>query len=128
MTPLFRQIGSFLGVGVISTAIHYAILIGLVQIGGFEPVPSALCGFVIGGVVSYLLNRRHTFGSERPHKEAAWRFASVAGVAFVITYALMLLFVRAWLLPYIPAQMVTTGVVMIWTFAANRLWTFRDER
>ena len=90
-------------------------------------MPAALCGFTLGGVLSYRLNRRHTFGSERPHEEAAWRFALVAGVAFVLTYALMRVMVEGWSIPYLPAQVATSGLVMIWTFAANKLWTFRGE-
>jgi putative flippase GtrA len=26
--------------------------------------------------------------------------------------------------PYLPAQLVTTGIVLIWSFIANKLWTF----
>ena len=77
--------------------------------------------------MSYRLNRRHTFGSERPHEEAIWRFTLVAGVAFVLTYALMRVLVEGWLIPYLPSQLVTSGLVMIWTFAANKLWTFCGE-
>ncbi len=127
MDPLVRQLTSFVGVGVIATSLHYAILIALVQIAGARPVPAALCGFVLGGVLSYHLNRRHTFGSERPHDEAAWRFGLVAAVAFLMTYLFMRLMVENWRVPYLVAQVITTGFVMIWTFAANRLWTFRDQ-
>lgn len=116
-----------MGVGLVATSLHYAILIALVQIAGAPPVPAALCGFVVGGVLSYRLNRRHTFGSERPHEEAAWRFGLVAGVAFLMTYLSMRLTVENWRVPYLVAQVITTGFVMIWTFAANRLWTFRGE-
>lgn len=124
---LVRQIRSFLGVGVVCTSLHYAILIAMVQLLHVPAVPSALTGLTAGGLLSYLLNRRHTFGSERPHEQAAWRFALVAGVAFVLTWLVMRLFVERWHAPYLPAQAVTTGLVMIWTFAANRLWTFRGE-
>jgi putative flippase GtrA len=27
-------------------------------------------------------------------------------------------------LPYLPAQLVTTGLVMGWSFLAHKLWTF----
>ena len=124
---LLRQIRSFLGVGVVCTSLHYAILIAMVQLLHVPPVPSALTGLTAGGLLSYVLNRRHTFGSERPHEQAAWRFALVAGVAFVLTWLVMRLFVERWHAPYLPAQVVTTGLVMVWTFAANRLWTFRGE-
>lgn len=125
--PLARQLRSFVGVGLVCTALHYMVLISLVQGAGLPPVPATLVGFCVGGLLSYLLNRRHTFGSERPHEEAAWRFALVAGVAFGLTWLLMRLFVERWHAPYLPAQVVTTGLVMVWTFAANRLWTFRGE-
>lgn len=124
---LIRQVRSFVGVGLLCTGLHYCVLVTMVQAFRVPPVPSTLCGFWIGGLLSYLLNRRHTFGSERPHEQAAWRFALVAGVAFCLTWLLMQVFVERWHAPYLPAQVVTTGIVMFWTFAANRLWTFRAE-
>ena len=81
-------------------------------------------GFVVGGVVSYLLNRRHTFASDRPHEEAGWRFALVAAGGFGLTYLLMSLFVERLGAPYLPAQLVTTVLIMFVTFFANRAWTF----
>jgi putative flippase GtrA len=121
---VIKQLSSFVGVGVIASLIHYALLVTLVEVGGLAPVPSALCGFTVGGIVSYGLNRRHTFVSERPHQQAAWRFALVATVAFVLTYIFMRLFHETGHMPYLLAQLVTTGIVMIWTFGANKLWTF----
>src|ERR1700722_8658952 len=115
MVTLIKQLSSFVGVGVVSTAIHYALLIFLVEAVGLSPVPSALCGFTVGGVVSYSLNRRHTFASDRPHDEAAWRFALVASVAFVLTYLFMRLFNEIGHMPYLFAQLVTTLIVMVWT-------------
>ena len=50
----------------------------------FQPVPATLCGYLVGGVIGYLLNRRHTFASDRPHAEAGWRFALVTFVGFWI--------------------------------------------
>ena len=31
-------------------------------------------------------------------------------------------------LHYLLAQLVTTGLVLVWTFAGNRFWTFADRR
>lgn len=126
MASLIRQVTSYVGVGLVSTSLHYAVLIVLVQVFGVHPVGAALCGYLCGGLVSYNLNRRHTFASARPHDEAIWRFVAVAGVGFVFTFLLMRQMVDLWHAPYLPAQVVTTGAVMVWTFAANRLWTFRD--
>ncbi|SEC45611.1 Putative flippase GtrA (transmembrane translocase of bactoprenol-linked glucose) [Rhizobiales bacterium GAS191] len=122
-TPL-RQILAFGGAGIAAAIVHYGTLIGLVQGGALTPVPATLCGYIAGGIVSYALNRRHTYRSDRPHQEAVWRFAAVAAVGFLITFAVMHVLVDRWSLPYLPAQFLTTGIVLIWSFSAHKWWTF----
>jgi putative flippase GtrA len=123
--PLPRQLSVFALVGVVATTLHYAVLVGLVELAAWAPVPGALAGYLSGGIVSYYLNRRHTFASDRPHEETTWRFALVALVGFCLTYGFMGLFVDRMGAPYLPAQIVTTGVVFFWSYLGNRLWTFR---
>jgi putative flippase GtrA len=125
LLQLGRQFTAFFGVGVVAAVVHYGLLVGLVELAGVDPVPATLCGYLAGGVVSYALNRRLTYGSDRPHAEATWRFASVAAVGFGLTWVLMHLFTRQLGAPYLPAQLVTTGIVLFWSFLANKAWTFR---
>ena len=128
MKFLFRQFSSFVVVGFIATGVHYALLIGLVEIAGMSAVAAALAGYAAGGTVSYGLNRRHVFRTKLRHEAAVSRFALVAAVGFGLTYIFMSLFVRAAGIPYLPAQVATTGIVMFWSFAAHRLWTFPADR
>jgi putative flippase GtrA len=121
---LVQQFLRFIGVGLVAMLVHYGFLIGLVEGGMLAAVPATLIGYVAGGLVSYALNRRHTFASGRPHEEALWRFAIVAGVGFCLTYVFMHIFVERFGSPYLPAQVVTTGLVMFWSFAAHKFWTF----
>jgi putative flippase GtrA len=123
-----RQLLTFGGAGIAAVIVHYSALIGLVQTGTLDAVPAALCGYVAGGGVSYALNRRHTYRSDRPHQEAAWRFAVVATVGFLITWAVMHVLVDRWSLPYLLAQVLTTGLVMMWSFSAHKWWTFRERK
>lgn len=121
---LARQFGAFFGVGIAAAVVHYGLLVGLVEGGGFQPVPATLAGYLAGGFVSYALNRKHTYESSRPHREATWRFAAVAVVGFLLTWIFMHAF-TVWLgAPYFPAQLVTTGIVMLWSFIAHKAWTF----
>ena len=121
---LSRQFAAFFGVGVAAAVVHYGLLVVLVEGGSVHPVPATLAGYVAGGLVSYGLNRRHTYRSRRPHREATWRFAVVALVGFMLTWLFMHVF-TVWLgAPYIPAQLVTTGIVMLWSFLAHKAWTF----
>jgi len=125
MIHLLRQFSSFFWTGLIVVCVHYGTLIFLVEIMRIAAVPATLAGYVAGGILSYGLNRRHTFKTGRPHGEAGWRFVLVAGVGFGLTYVLMRLFISSLLMPYLLAQIVTTGCVMFWSFAAHKFWTFR---
>jgi putative flippase GtrA len=125
LLPLARQFSTFFGVGLVAACVHFGVLIGLVELLGLKPVPATLVGYTAGGFVSYILNRRLTYASDRPHAEATWRFAVVAGLGLFLTWVLMALFMRL-LGPayYIPAQLVTTGIVLVWHFLAHKVWTF----
>lgn len=120
-----RQFAAFFGVGLVAAIVHYGLLFSLVEGYGLDPVPASLTGFGAGGIVSYLLNRRHTYRSERPHREATWRFLVVSAIGFALTWSLMALLVRGLGAPYLPAQLATTGIVLVWHFLAHKLWTFR---
>ncbi|MGL4243031.1 MAG: GtrA family protein [Beijerinckiaceae bacterium] len=122
------QIAAFAGVGVAAAVVHYGLLIGLVELAGWRAVPATLVGYVGGGIVSYWLNRRHTYRSDRPHGEAGWRFAVVAGVGFGLTWLCMALLHGRFGVQYLAAQVVTTGIVMAWSFIAHKLWTFGQAR
>jgi putative flippase GtrA len=45
-------------------------------------------------------------------------------VGFLITGFLMTVFVDRFGAPYLPAQLLTTGIVLFWSFLGNKLWTF----
>lgn len=124
MKELTRQLSSFVGVGAAATALHYFVLVVLVEGLSAAPPRASFAGALAGAALSYALNRRHTFRSDAPHRRALWRFAAVALAAAAFNYGLMRLFVDAMGAPYLPAQVVTTGVLTLWTFLAHRVFTF----
>ncbi len=126
MAALIRQFFGFAGVGALATVIHYTLLVALHEGAHVPVVPATLCGATAGATFSYVFVRRHVFASTRSHEEAGWRFAVIACVAFVLTGGAMHLLVDLWHAPYIPAQMLTTGLVLFWNFTANRFWTFAE--
>jgi putative flippase GtrA len=124
MRHLIEQFGRFSIVGLMAAIFHYGTLIGLVEVFSIEPVFSALAGYTLGGTVSYLLNRRWTFSSDVRHITAVMRFALVTFVGFLLTGLSMALLTGDLGLHYLLAQIVTTGIIMFWSFWTNRLWTF----
>ena len=122
-----RQFVAYAFSGGVTAVAHYALLIGLVELGGVDPVPASLAGFVLGGVVSYVLNRWLTFEATRTHGEASWRFGLIAFGGFLLTGVLMHFFVKVAGLPYLPMQVVTTLIVMIFTFGGHKFFSFADR-
>jgi putative flippase GtrA len=125
---LRRQFSSFLMVGAVATGAHYAVFLSLMHAVRLAAVPAALSGFIVGAVVNYTLNRRHTFTTTRTHIEAGWRFAAVATTGFCITWALMRVLTQNLHAPPLLAQMFTTGVILVVNFVVHRFWTFRAAR
>ena len=127
-----RQVGAtfgrFLVVGGISTSVHYLVLAAVVELLGRSAVFGSGVGFAVGAVVSYLLNRRHTFRSDAPHAQAVLRFVLVLAVGLGLNLLLMQLFTARWGWPYLLAQMLTTGLVLFWHFAGHALWSFTHRK
>ncbi len=124
LAPQFMRYGS---VGVAAAIFHYGLLFGLVQSGMTGDVLGTLAGYIAGGIVSYLLNRRFTFASDRTHASAMPRFIAIAFGGFVLTGVLMWILSDRLGLNYMLAQPLITVMVMFWTFAGNRFWTFAER-
>jgi putative flippase GtrA len=56
------------------------------------------------------------------------RFLVVIGTGLGITLGLMHLLTTRWGVPYLPARVLTTGLVMFWHFAGNAFWSFAQPR
>lgn len=125
---LAAQFTLFSLVGVAAAVGHYGTLIALTQSGATGPVVASLAGYILGGIISYALNYRYTFRSTKQHREAVIKFLAVAGVGFVLNGLAMALLTGPAALHYLLAQVVTTAIVMVWTFTGNRAWTFGARR
>lgn len=111
--------------GGIATAVHYAVLIALVELSGLSAAPSAALGALCGAAVSYLVNRRMTFvGSNAGHVQALPRFMVIALLGAALNGALVWLGVQQLGWHYLFAQALATVLVLGLTFRLNRLWTF----
>ncbi|MDB6091690.1 MAG: hypothetical protein JWN85_4474 [Gammaproteobacteria bacterium] len=118
-----RRFVRFGVVGGVATGIQYVILIALVHGAGYGPTLASAIGFAVSAVANYLLNYYFTFRSQRRHGPAAAKFAVLAGTGLIINSVLMQVLVWAgWY--YIVAQVCATGVVLLWNFLGNSVWTF----
>jgi putative flippase GtrA len=123
-----KSLPAFLGVGVIATAVQYVTLVIAVERFAVNSVVGSVAGYLLGAVLNYLLNYYLTFRSGNAHGVAVRRFAIVAAVGLALNAAMMALLAQGLKLPYLLAQIATTGAVLIWNFLGNSLWSFAGRR
>jgi len=118
----------FAALGAVGTGAQYAVLIGLVSGLGVGPVLGSTAGFLAGGLTNYTLNRSIAFRSSKPHRETAPKFFTIAGVGLILNAVFMALLTHQVGAPYLLAQIISTSILLVWHYAANALWTFREHR
>jgi putative flippase GtrA len=122
--PLLQQFLSFAGVGIVATGLQYGVLIVAVEWLHMNAVLGSCSGFVLSATLNYWLNYHFTFRSQKSHAVAGSRFSLVAVAGLSLNAAAMALLVEWLKWPYVLAQLVTTALVLLWTFCGNRVWSF----
>jgi len=121
------QFTLFTVMGGIATAAHYAVLVVLVRGLYLSPVAASAAGYLVGALVSYILNFKITFRSHKQHLEALPRFLGVAVIGLGLNTSIMAICTGLLSLYYLVGQVLATVLVLIWNFVANRLWTFNEQ-
>lgn len=125
---LIIQFFRFALVGVIGTSAHYIVLIVLVSGLKVHPVIGSTAGFIVGLVINYALNKAFTFSSSRAHKEAFWRFATVAIIGIIINSTAMAMLTMVLDIHYLLAQVMATILALSWNFLGSRYWVFNEQK
>ena len=110
--------------GGLATAVHYLVLVVLVDLADVGAGLAAAIGATCGALAAYAGNRRFTFASDAAHRRALPRFLLVAALG-AITSAALVFAGTEWLdLHYLVPQVAATVLVLFAGFTANRRWTF----
>lgn len=125
MNQVFWKFCKFASVGLCATAVHYSILMLLVEVFRIDAVFATTVGFVVAALVNYTLNRRFTFASNAKHIEALPKFFAVALIGAAINARVV-----GWVkghtdVHYMVAQVCATGTLLAWNFTVNVIWTFK---
>ncbi len=124
MRKLRKKFTAFALVGVIVTAIHFCVLILLVEGFTVAPIPATVVGSLISVATSYLLNYRLTFNSAKPHVEAAGKFIIVSTTGMLGNAAIMYFGASVMSWPYLLVQVGAAAVILFWNFFGNYFWSF----
>ncbi len=119
------QLSRFASVGIIATAVHVGVYVGLIEFGELSAVLASIPSFGAAVLVSYFGNRVWTFGANGRHRTQFPKFAVVATFGLLINVAINLLVVNLARGPYWAALLIVIAVVPLSTYMLNRTWVFR---
>jgi putative flippase GtrA len=117
----------FLLVGGAATALQYLLIWVFLKLGLLDPVPASAIAFAMSSVANYIATARFTFASRNRHSYGLPRFAATAAAGCLIN-TLVLHVLLTWGASLLPAQLFATGVVFVWNYMINALWTFRPQQ
>jgi putative flippase GtrA len=123
---LARQFSRFVAVGVVTTTVHYGVLIALVEAWAINPVLATTAGFLTAALLSYLLNRRYTFDERPAFHSGLLKYYAALSIGLVLNAGIMA-WLTEWGLYYLPAQVIASGAALIWNFLAARFVVFRPK-
>jgi len=114
--------------GLVNTAVGLAIIVALDPGLGVAPALANAVGYIVGGVVGFILNRRYVFRSERTIGASGPRYALAAAAAFALnqgTLRLAGLMLGAGALQHVAAQLCGMAMFSTTLFLLCRAWVFK---
>ncbi|MFM9880548.1 MAG: GtrA family protein [Burkholderiaceae bacterium] len=122
-TARWNQFTRYAAVGAGSTALHYAVLLLLVEHWLISPPRAAALGTLLGAVTAYAGNRRFTFNS-RTAAQSLPRFMLIAVASSAITAAALWVGTHLLAMNYLLVQGLATLLVLMLGFSLNARWSF----
>ena len=124
MKKLFAQFVKFGIVGVIATAIDFALLIFLTEVFQVNYLVSATIAFSVAVIFNYLASMRFVF----THKEELSRrkefiiFVVLSVIGLLINNACMWLGVEIFAIDYRITKILATVIVTMWNFITRKIF------
>lgn len=123
----------FLGVGVINTLAGSAVMFLLYNVAHCGYWLSSAANYIVGSVISYVLNKKFTFGSKQSTGRTVLRFAVSIGACYLIAYgiakpiALRLLSGAPVNIQENLGMLIGMGLYVILNYVAQRFFAFRED-
>lgn len=129
ITEFLSQFFKFGLVGILNTALTYAVFFVLVKINVHYQIANAI-GFVIGVLNSYYWNNRYVFktkeGEKRNHFQALLKTFAAYGITGLLLQSFFLwLFVEHFGIDSLIAQLISLCITVPTNFVLNKYWSFK---
>ena len=120
----------FMLVGVVNTLVGIAVMFFCFNVLAWSYWVSSVLNYMVGSIVSYLLNKRYTFQQKGNDWHTVWKFIVNVSVCYVLAYGLAKPFVE-WLLSGVTTNIqgnaaLFVGMVLFvgFNYIGQRFWAF----
>jgi putative flippase GtrA len=121
----FQRLGWFVAVGAAAAAVHFGVVVLLVELGGWRPLLANPLGWLVAFGVSFVGHHRLTFADSGARiGRAALRFFAISAAGFVVNEAAYAALLAHGALGYRLALGAVLVAVAGFTYAAGRRWAF----
>ena len=126
-----NSIIKYSAVGVSGTLVDLLFLYILVDVFLYPVIGSAIISFVFAATNNFILNQAWTFKDRAENmlekkyhiKYVKFMMISVIGLCFTVIF--MYILHTVFFVWYMLAKIITSAVVLLWNYYANKNWTFR---
>ena len=111
----------------LAAALDMGTLVTLVEWAGWNPLPAAVIGYLLGGVLQYVLCAVWVFPAAPQRVSvgfAAFTLLSLVGLGG--TWATMALLYDVVGVNYALAKVAALGLTFFWNFCSRKFWLFRS--
>lgn len=122
---LFAEFIRFGVIGMTAAAVHFSIVVLLVESHTLPPLMANVFAFFIAFQVSYFGHRQWTFGAETNHSIAMPKLLLISFSVFMANEGSYYVLMSAFHLPYALALFIVLAVLPVFTFTLSKFWVFR---
>jgi len=115
-------------VGFLGTALDLGSLYLFVDVLHLHLLFSTALSFTLAVINNFTLNKYWTFQNKSSNVRKQFiKFLIVSTIGLLMTEMCMAFFVYVLQLWYMASKLITSGLVLMWNFLANKYWTFKDR-
>ena len=121
-----RQFLKFCLVGLVNTAIDYAVYLFFSRLIGLYFLLANIIAILVAMTFSFFVNKSWTFqNKDKRFKSQYLKFAAVNGVYFLLNNSIVFALVHYLAVYDLLAKIIAIIIGLFWNFLANRFWTFQ---
>ncbi len=124
-TYISEHLVKYLAIGIVNTIVGYSVIFSLMFFG-VRPDISNACGYAVGIIVSFILNKRYNFRSYGKSYQEFFKFVVSMFAAYLMNLATLLICWKQLKVNPYASQIIAGGAYVLTGYTLSKVWVFRN--